>query len=89
MNKEQVFEVLELLHNAYPNFSLDQKKIDAWHRLLKDQNPAIIMRNAERYIMEFKFPPSIADLRERKSEPHKSKILELVDKWEREASGRR
>ncbi|GGJ61801.1 replicative helicase loader/inhibitor [Virgibacillus salexigens] len=87
MNRENVYEVLKLLSNAYPSFDFDQSKIDTWTRLLKDQNPAVIMQNAERYVLENKFPPSLSDLRVTKKEAHTKSFLNTLDKWEREAVG--
>lgn len=87
MNREKVYEILKLLSDVYPNFDFDQSKIDTWARLLKDQNPAIVMRNAERYTLENKFPPSLSDLREVKKEAHTSDFLKKLDKWKGEAVG--
>jgi hypothetical protein len=89
MNRENVYEVLKLLNDAYPNFNFDQSKIDNWAKLLKDQNPAIVMRNAERYALENKFPPALSDLREIKKEAHTNDFLKKIDKWKGEAVGRK
>jgi hypothetical protein len=86
VNKEQVFEVLQLIGHSYYNFEVTQEKIDTWHKLLKDQNAAVIMRNAERYVLENKFPPTVADIRERLHEAYSSKILEQIREWECNAS---
>lgn len=87
MNKEQVFEVLKLLNDAYPNFSIDQSKIDTWSKLLHGQDPSIVMRNAETYALENKFPPSLSDIRERRQEAFSSDFLGKRKQWEREAIG--
>lgn len=87
MNREQVYEVLKLLSNAYPNFDFDQDKINTWARLLKDQNPAVVMRNAEKYALENKFPPTLSDLRVKSREAFKSNAIEIIAEWESEASG--
>jgi hypothetical protein len=89
VNRDQVKEVLKLFVNSYPQFVVTSEKVDTWTRLLKDQNPAVIMRNAERYVLESKFPPTIADLRERNSEAYNSNILDQIKQWEGEASGKR
>lgn len=88
MNKEQVFEVLKLISDTYPTFEITQSKIDTWARLLKDQNPATIMRNTEKYVLSQKFPPTIADLREIKLEAHGNDFLKKVSQWKEEASGK-
>lgn len=87
MNKEQVFELLQLLNVTYPSFDISQTKIDIWSKLLKDQNPAVIMINAERYVLTQKFPPTIADLRETRTEAKGNDFLKKLDEWERGAVG--
>ncbi|WP_106494926.1 replicative helicase loader/inhibitor [Lentibacillus sp. Marseille-P4043] len=87
MNREKVYEVLKLLSEAYPTFDFDQGKINTWTRLLKDQNPAVIMKNAEQYAIENKFAPSLSDLRENKREAYTNDFLKKLDQWEREAIG--
>lgn len=87
MNKEQVFNILTTLNSAYPNFNIDQNKIDTWTRLLKGQSAEVIMRNAENYALENKFPPAIADLRENRRESFTNDFLSKVKDWEREAVG--
>lgn len=89
MNREQVYEVLKLLSDAYPNFDFDQSKINTWSRLLKDQNSAIVIRNAESYVLANKFPPALSDLREIKKEAHTSDFLRKYEKWKGEAVGRK
>lgn len=87
MNRKQVFHVLKLLSDVYPQFHLDQSKIDNWTRLLKGQNPAIIMRNTERYILENKYPPSLSEIRESNSPFLSNHFLKTRENWEREAVG--
>ena len=83
MTKEQVFEVLKLVNEAYPNFEVTQDKINIWHKFLKDQNPAIVMKNAEKHVIESKFPPTIADLREAASTPSRKRNEEHLEKMKR------
>lgn len=66
MNREQVKEVFKILAYNYPKFEVSSEKIDFWLRFLKDQNPAVVMKKAESYVMNSAFPPTISDLRERK-----------------------
>ncbi|MBU8770303.1 replicative helicase loader/inhibitor [Cytobacillus oceanisediminis] len=85
MTREQIKEVFKLLKYAYPQFEVTKEKVDMWTRLLKDQNPAVIMRNAEKFVLESKFPPSIADIRERNHAAYQSNILEQIKEWEKNA----
>jgi ribosomal protein L12E/L44/L45/RPP1/RPP2 len=63
MTKAQVFELLNLLRAVYPNFTVDQEKIDTWTKLLKDQDAEKVMANALQYAKENRFAPTVADLR--------------------------
>ncbi|WP_200415971.1 replicative helicase loader/inhibitor [Virgibacillus salexigens] len=87
MTKREVAELLKFLNDSYPNLEVTQSRIDTWSRLLKDQNPAVVMRNAERYVIDQKFPPTIADLRERRLAAHSNSHLEKVKQWEEKAIG--
>jgi hypothetical protein len=86
MNRNQVKEVFKLIKNTYSQFEVTSERVDVWTRMLKDQNPAVIMRNTERYILENKFPPTIADLRQRKQEADESNILDQIKGWEKNAA---
>lgn len=88
MKREQVIEVFKLIKNVYPNFEVSTEKVDIWTGLLKGQNPAVIMKNTEQYILTQKFAPTIADLRENTSEARNNDILDQVKQWEREAVGK-
>jgi hypothetical protein len=81
-----VKEVFRILKNVYPQFEVTSEKLDIWSRFLKDQNPAIVMKNTERFVLESKFPPSIADVRERKLESYESNIIEKIRGWEKDAA---
>lgn len=63
LNKKEVLELFKFIKSIYSSFEVDQYKINTWATMLKDQNPATIMKNAERHAMENKFAPTIADLR--------------------------
>lgn len=87
MNRKQVYDVLSLLDAAYPHFVVDQSKVDTWSHLLHNQNPAVVMRNAERYILTNKYPPSLADLCEIHSPAYATTFQQTRQTWEREAVG--
>lgn len=63
MTKRQVAELLKFLNDVYPSVELTQSRIDTWAALMKDQNPAKVMKKAEEYALKNKFPPTISDLR--------------------------
>jgi hypothetical protein len=85
VNREQVKEVFKVLKNVYPQFEVTSEKLDIWTKFLKDQNPAVIMRNVERFVLDSKFPPSIADLREKKLEAYSTDIFNKIREWEKDA----
>ena len=64
MNRDQIKEVFKILAYAYPKFEVNSEKIDFWHKYLSDQNPAVVMKKAEKHVMTNSFPPTIAELRE-------------------------
>lgn len=86
VNRDQVKEVFKILKNVYPQFEVSKEKVDTWTGLLKDQNPAIVMRNTERFVLENKFPPTIADLREKNHAAYQSNILDKIKEWEANAA---
>lgn len=87
MNRNEVKDVFKLLTQVYPQFEVTADKLDTWTRLLNDQNPAVVMRNAERYVLENKFPPSLSELRVIKKEAHSNDFLNQIVEWESEAVG--
>lgn len=86
MNKKEVAGLFRFLKSIYPQFEVDQFKIDTWTSLLSDQNPATIMKNAERFAIENKFPPTIADLRDKPYEAYTSNVLDQIKEWENNAA---
>lgn len=77
MNKRDVAELFKFIRSIYPNFDVDQYKINTWAEMLKDQNPATVMKNAERHVFESKFPPTIAELRSAKRREDKSVLAQF------------
>lgn len=75
-----------MISHTYPNFEVTQEKIDVWYKLLRNQNPAVVMKNTERHILTSKFIPTIADIREVHHPSYNTNITEQIKQWEREAS---
>ena len=65
MNRDNIKELFKLIVHIYPTFEVSTEKINTWTRLMKHQNYKRVMQRAERYVLENKFPPTIADLSER------------------------
>jgi hypothetical protein len=89
LTKEQLFEVMNILQNTYSNFNFDQEKLDIWFRYLKGQNPAVVMKNVDRWVVESQFPPTIADLREVHHPAYNSNIIQQIEQWETEVQKER
>lgn len=86
MTRDEVKEVFKILTNVYPQFEVTKEKLDIWHRFLRKDNPAVVMRNTEKFIIESKYPPALADLKESHHPAYQSNIVEKVRRWEEEAS---
>lgn len=86
MNKKEVASLFKFLRSIYPSFEVDQYKINTWSHMLADQDPARVMKNAERFALENKFPPVLADLREKNLEAYNSNILKQIKEWEKNAA---
>jgi len=86
VNRDEVKEVFKVIRNVYSQFEVTSEKLDIWSQYLKDQNPAVIMKNVERFVLENKFPPTIADLRDKPYEAYTSNILDQIKEWENNAA---
>lgn len=88
MIKAEVFEILKVLKNSYYNFEITQEKIDTWHLLLKNDCYKAVMKNVHRHVLEKKFPPTIAEIKENRNPAYRNDILSKLEEWEKEASGK-
>lgn len=84
MNRDQVIELFKLLKSVYPNFEVSSEKVDAWTRLMKTMDFERVMIKAEKFVLENKFPPTVAEIAA--YPPEKNKHLEKMRKWKKEAS---
>lgn len=85
MDREQTKQLFKLIVSVYPNFSVDTSKLDTWTGLLNNQDFNRVMLKAQKHARESKFPPTVADLYERKTEAHSNDFLKLLDQWEKDA----
>jgi len=81
LTKKEVAELFKFIRSIYSSFEVDQYKINTWSEMLKDQNPATVMKKAERHVLENKFAPTIADLREARRREDPSVLAQF---WSRE-----
>lgn len=88
MTKTEVFALIENLEIIYPGkVEVNEKTVNAFYFHLKDQDKGEVMNNLKRHAQVNKFPPTIADLVERKKHPYETNPLEKLAQWEAEASG--
>jgi hypothetical protein len=70
MNREQIIAIFRVLKTAYPRFYADMTKkeaedtINLWTEMFKHDNPVIVTAAVKNLITTFKFPPTIADVKE-------------------------
>ena len=71
MTRDEVVGILGIMKVAYPNFYKDLKKDEAdktiglWCQMFVDDNPAIVTEAVKALICSFKYPPTIADVKEK------------------------
>ncbi|WP_227394218.1 replicative helicase loader/inhibitor [Jeotgalibacillus aurantiacus] len=63
MTKREVLDLFNAIASVYPAFGWDQVKLDQWHRLLKDQDFESTQQALDSYMLDNRFPPTIADIR--------------------------
>lgn len=80
MNREQTIAILKVLKVAYPRFYAEMSKkeaedtINLWQEMFSNDNPALVTAAVKELVNSFKFPPTIADV--------KDKIYEITNKEE-------
>lgn len=70
MQRNEIIIVLKKLKIAYPRFYADMSKEDAqntivlWEDMFKEDNGQLVMAAVDNLIVNFKYPPTIADVKE-------------------------
>jgi hypothetical protein len=70
MDREQAIKILKILKTAYPKFYADMNKTEAedtinlWIDMFKHENVNLVVVAVKNLINTFKFPPTIADVKE-------------------------
>ena len=70
MTRDEIVAILGTLKTAYPKFYSDMSKqemfntIDLWTEMFAHENPALVVAAVKNLINTFKFPPTIADIKE-------------------------
>lgn len=70
MQRKEIIIILKKLKIAYPRFYADISKEEAedtillWMDFFKDDNPSLVLESVNNLIVNFKYPPTIADIKE-------------------------
>jgi len=83
LNREQVIELFKFLKSVYPTFEVSSKKVDVWTKVMSNMDYDRVIKKAEGYVVENKYPPTIADLAA--YAPPKNETLKKMERWEHEA----
>lgn len=87
MTREEVVMVLGILKTAYPNFYKSMTKeegygtIELWADMFKSDDSKIVTIAVKELINSFKFPPTIADIKEQMIKLT-TKRVDLTEEWE-------
>lgn len=71
MNKVDVIKLLTILKASYPNFYKDMPKeevksiVEVWAMMFADDDPQLVAESLKAVIATSKFPPSIAEVKEK------------------------
>lgn len=84
MTRDEVKVMMDVLKKSYPNFYKTEKNlkdvVDIWEMIFKDDSREHVMQAVALYIATEKFPPTIADIRE-KMVMAESKGLTADEAW--------
>lgn len=87
MTKNDVVKIFIVLRTAYPNFYRDMKKEDLeatmnlWAEMFGHENPALVTEAVKSLINTFKFPPTIADIKEEMYKLTETKNETPIELW--------
>jgi hypothetical protein len=66
LERNQALYILKAISQFYHHFTVDKEKIDMWAGMLMNYEYQLVMNNLKEFVPNSKFPPTIADLVERK-----------------------
>lgn len=87
MDREQVLMIMKILKVAYPRFYTDMNKEDAestiqlWCEMFKNENPRLVVGAVKNLINHFKYPPTIADVKEEMRKATEYRELDSTETW--------
>ena len=88
MNREETKEILKVLRVGYPNFYKDLKKpeadeiIDLWSTMFASEPVKIVIEAVKSLMCTLKFPPTIADVKEKISFIMQPQTMTEMEAWQ-------
>ena len=87
MNRDQIVAILGTLKTAYPKFYAEMSRdemyntIDLWTEMFAHENPALVVAAVKNLINTFKWPPTIADIKEEMYKLTETETESPVEIW--------
>lgn len=83
MTQQEFLTIVATIKAAYPNSNVmpDKNSMDVWYLMLQDLDYAVVQSATQEYIATNKFPPSIAELREKCSTYTDVPVKDWGDAW--------
>ena len=89
MNRDEIVTILGTLKTAYPKFYVDMSKeemyntIDLWTEMFSHENPKLVVAAVKNLINTFKWPPTIADIKEEMYKLTETESESPIEIWNR------
>lgn len=87
MNRNESVSILSILKTAYPSFYKNMeeeeayKTIELWGMMFQDDNPKVVVEAVKALITVLRFPPTIADVKEKISLITQPKSISEMEAW--------
>lgn len=87
MTRQEALKILTILKTAYPNFYKDYSKeelnaaIDLWAVMFAEENAQVVTEAVRALICTLKFPPTIADVKEKIAMIKKPEEMTEMEAW--------
>jgi len=88
VTRQEALKILTILKTAYPNFYKDYSKeelnaaIDLWATMFAEEHPKIVVEAVKALICTHKYPPTIADVKEKIAMITQPPTMTEMEAWE-------
>jgi len=89
MTRQEAIKIMTILKTAYPNFYKDYSKeelnaaIDLWATMFVDEHPKIVTEAVKALICTHKYPPTIADIKEKIATITRPQEMTEMEAWQK------